>query len=45
MSDKVNEQELVNVLSAKTKVDPQIIRLVLKHEQTFINKVQGERQG
>ncbi|AIQ77017.1 MULTISPECIES: hypothetical protein [Paenibacillus] len=45
MSDKVNEQELVNVLSAKTKVDPQIIRLVLKHEQTFINKAKANAKG
>ncbi|HEY4431931.1 MAG TPA: hypothetical protein VGN87_12950 [Paenibacillus sp.] len=45
MSDKLNEQELVTVLSAKTKVDPKIIRLVLKHEQTFINKAKANAKG
>ncbi|WP_339318408.1 hypothetical protein [Paenibacillus sp. FSL R10-2734] len=45
MSDKVNEQELVTVLSAKTKVDPNLIRLVLKHEQTFINKAKANAKG
>ena len=45
MSDKVNEQELVTVLSAKTKVDPKIIRLVLKHEETFINNAKANAKG
>ncbi|MFE4712240.1 MULTISPECIES: hypothetical protein [Paenibacillus] len=45
MSEQVNEQELVAVLSAKTKVDPGLIRLVLKHEQTFINKAQANAKG
>jgi len=45
MSDKLNEQELVTVLSAKTKVDPKLIRLVLKHEQTFINKAKANAKG
>ncbi|WP_313638691.1 hypothetical protein [Paenibacillus sp.] len=45
MSDKVNEQELLTVLSAKTKVDPKVIRLVLKHEQTFINKAKANAKG
>jgi hypothetical protein len=41
MSNEVNEKELVEVLSAQTKVDPAVIRLVLKHEQTFINKAKA----
>lgn len=45
MSDKLNEQELVTVLSAKTKVDPKLIRLVIKHEQTFINNAKANAKG
>lgn len=45
MSDKLNEQELVTVLSAKTKVDPKLIRLVLKHEHTFINNAKANAKG
>ena len=45
MSDKLNEEELVTVLSAKTKVDPKLIRLVLKHEQTFINNAKANAKG
>ncbi|MEK3880619.1 hypothetical protein [Paenibacillus sp. FSL M7-0420] len=45
MSNEVNEQELVEVLSAQTKVAPAVIRLVLKHEQTFINKAKANAQG
>ncbi|MEK3790647.1 hypothetical protein MKX42_02660 [Paenibacillus sp. FSL R7-0204] len=45
MSNEVNEQELVEVLSAQTKVDPAVIRLVLKHEQTFINKAKANAKG
>ncbi|KGE20219.1 hypothetical protein [Paenibacillus wynnii] len=45
MSDKVNEQELVTVISDKTKVDPKLILLVLKHEQTFINNAKADAKG
>lgn len=45
MSNEVNEQELVEVLSAQTKVDPSVIRLVLKHEQAFINKAKANAKG
>ncbi|AIQ61497.1 hypothetical protein [Paenibacillus borealis] len=45
MSNEVNEQELVEVLSAQTKVDPAVIRLVLKHEQAFINKAKANAKG
>lgn len=45
MSNEVNEQELVEVLSAQTKVDPAVIRLVLKHEQAFINNAKANAKG
>ncbi|OKP99683.1 hypothetical protein [Paenibacillus sp. P46E] len=45
MSDQVNEQELLEVLAAETKVDPKLIGLVLKHEQTFINKAKANAKG
>ncbi|MNC27020.1 hypothetical protein D3C75_751770 [compost metagenome] len=45
MSDKVNEQELLAELAAKTKVDPELIKLVLKHEQTFINNAKADSKG
>ncbi|WP_342420646.1 hypothetical protein [Paenibacillus sp. FSL E2-0178] len=45
MSNEVNEQELVEVLSAQTKVDAAVIRLVLKHEQAFINKAKVNAKG
>ncbi|UQZ37483.1 hypothetical protein C2I18_11060 [Paenibacillus sp. PK3_47] len=45
MSDKVNEQELLAVLAAETKVDPKLIKLVLKHEQTFINNAKANSKG
>ncbi|MDF1585656.1 hypothetical protein [Marinimicrococcus flavescens] len=45
MSDKVNEQELLEVLSAQTKVDPKLIKLVLQHEQNFINKAKANSKG
>jgi hypothetical protein len=45
MSDTVNEQELLAVLAAETKVDPKLIQLVLKHEQAFINKAKANAKG
>lgn len=45
MSDEVNEQEMVTVISAETKVDPTLIRLVLKHELSFINKAKANAKG
>ncbi|WP_340026345.1 hypothetical protein MHI24_14775 [Paenibacillus sp. FSL K6-1096] len=44
-SNEVNERELVEVLSAETKVAPAAIRLVLKHEQAFINKAKANAKG
>lgn len=37
MSETINEQELIEFIAGKTKVDAASIKLVLKHEQTFIN--------
>lgn len=45
MSDKVNEQEMVELISTQTKVDAESIRLVLKHEQDFIDTVQANAKG
>lgn len=45
MSEKLNEQDLIQVLSTKTKVAPNVIRLVLKHEQNFINKAKANAKG
>ncbi|MNE97745.1 hypothetical protein D3C80_1961460 [compost metagenome] len=33
------------MLAAKTKVDPKLIKLVLKHEQTFINNAKANSKG
>ena len=45
MSEMVNEQELVNYIASKTKADPKSIRIVLKHEQTFMNNMQKRAQA
>ncbi|WP_379156671.1 hypothetical protein [Paenibacillus sp. sgz5001063] len=45
MSDQVNEQELLEVLAAQTKVDSKLIQLVLKHELAFINKAKANAKG
>jgi ribosomal protein S18 len=42
MSQQVNEQELVQYITERTKIDPQKIALVLKHEQAFIDKATKE---
>ncbi|MBE1443741.1 MULTISPECIES: hypothetical protein [unclassified Paenibacillus] len=42
MSEAINEQELVQFIADKTKVDEASIRLVLKHEQTFINNAKED---
>ncbi|MOA55541.1 hypothetical protein D3C78_1793530 [compost metagenome] len=38
MSVQFNVQELVQYIASKTKVDESSIKLVLKHEETFIDK-------
>lgn len=45
MSEKLNEQDLIQSLSTQTKVAPNVIRLVLKHEQDFINKAKANAKG
>lgn len=45
MSGKVNEQEMIAVIAGKTKVDPKLIALVLRHEQTFINNAKANAKG
>ncbi|WP_028550595.1 hypothetical protein [Paenibacillus sp. UNC451MF] len=42
MSDAINEQELIQFIVGKTKVDAESIKLVLKHEQTFINNAKED---
>lgn len=45
MNGQINEQELLAVLAAESKADPQQIRLVLKHEQDFLNKAKADSKG
>lgn len=45
MSDQVNEQEMLEVISEKTKVDSKLIMLVLKHEHAFINNAKADAKG
>lgn len=45
MSEKINEQELVQYITDITKVDPESIMLVLKHEQVYINNAQEDAKG
>lgn len=41
----LNEDELIAHLAEKTKVAAGTIKLVLKHEQTFIDKAKPNAQG
>lgn len=45
MTEKLNEQELVQYIAGRTKVDDKNIMLVLKHEQVFINNAQEDAKG
>ncbi|MED1780692.1 hypothetical protein P4V43_02505 [Brevibacillus fortis] len=45
MSKQVNEKELVLHLATKTKVDPQKIMIVLKHEQAYMNSAKADSKG
>lgn len=45
MSKQVNEKELVSHLATKTKVDPQKIMIVLKHEQVYMNSAKADAKG
>ncbi|MEC0230099.1 hypothetical protein [Paenibacillus alba] len=45
MSGQVNEQELLQFIVAKVKLDPKQIQLVLKYEKAFIAKAEASTQG
>lgn len=45
MTTEVNEQELVQYIASRTKIEPKRIQLVLKHEQTFINSAKANAKG
>ncbi len=45
MSKQVNETELVAHVATKTKVDPQKIMIVLKHEQAYMNNAKADAKG
>ncbi|WP_054957647.1 hypothetical protein [Paenibacillus dakarensis] len=45
MGKTLNEQELVDYISGKTQAAPQNIRLVLKHEQAYIDNAHKGAKG
>lgn len=45
MDKTLNEQELVDYIVGQTKATPQNIRLVLKHEQAFIENAHQGAKG
>jgi hypothetical protein len=45
MSEQINEQELVDYIAGRAKADPESIRLVLKHEQAFIDNAKADAKG
>ena len=45
MSEQLNEQELVQYIATETNADEQLIKLVLKHEQAFINNAKEDKNG
>jgi polyribonucleotide nucleotidyltransferase len=45
MSEQVNEKELVDYIAQETEIDPQKIKLVLKHEQAYINAAEEDARG
>ncbi|AWB46452.1 hypothetical protein DCC85_21285 [Paenibacillus sp. CAA11] len=45
MADTLNEQELVQYIAGRTQADPLDIRLILKHEQDFIDKAHKNSKG
>ncbi|MVP02073.1 hypothetical protein [Paenibacillus lutrae] len=45
MSEAVNEQELVDYIALKTNAAPAAIRLVLQHEQVFLNNAKANAKG
>jgi hypothetical protein len=45
MSETLNEQELLNYIAGITNVEVKSIRLVLKHEQAFIDNTKEDVNG
>lgn len=45
MSEQLNEQELVQYIASETNADEQLIKLVLKHEQAYINSAKEDKNG
>lgn len=45
MSEQLNEQEQLQYIANKTNADEQLIKLVLKHEHTFINNAKEDKNG
>ncbi|TBL71534.1 hypothetical protein [Paenibacillus thalictri] len=45
MSETINEQELLEYIAAKVKVDIGTIKLVLGHAQQFIDSAQEDAKG
>jgi len=42
---KVNEQEMLQFIASKSKIDPKWIGVVLKHEQKFISNAKPNARG
>jgi len=42
---QINEQELIKYIAGKTNADDNSIKLVLKHEQAFINNAPEDKNG
>jgi hypothetical protein len=45
VSEQFNEQELIQHIANKTNVDEKSIKIVLKHEQAFINNAKSDAKG
>ncbi len=45
MGGELNEQELLEYIAKETDADAALIKLVLKHEQTFLNNAKEDKNG
>ncbi|AZK45757.1 hypothetical protein [Paenibacillus lentus] len=45
MSEQINEQELIQYIAERVQAKPEAIRLVLKHEEAFINNAHKGAKG
>ncbi|MCA0757750.1 hypothetical protein KP806_22045 [Paenibacillus sp. N4] len=45
MSEQINERELIAYIADETDADEKLIKLVLKHEQAFINNAKEDKNG